>query len=262
MSKGNTTFVVGLLTGALALSGMFTQAAGQEKAAATPAKPVSKRVLVVTGEDSHNWRETTPVLRRQLEKETRLNVRVVEDVNFLRVADLKDYDVVVMHFKNFNPAVPGKESLEHLEQFVKNGGGLVLVHFACGAFQEAPEFVNLAGRVWNPTFPGHDPFGTFMVEITQSDHPIMRGFEAFKTSDELYTCLDGKTPITVLATARSRGDGKNHPMAFVLDYGKGRVFHCLLGHCAASFETPSVGELYRRATAWAGRLEPVTTPAR
>ena len=36
-----------------------------------------------------------------------------------------------------------------------SGKGLVLVHFACGAFQEWPEFVELAGRVFHSVL-GHD----------------------------------------------------------------------------------------------------------
>ena len=34
----------------------------------------------------------------------------------------------------------------------------------------------------------------------------------------------------VLATAHSKVTGKDHPMAFVFEYGKGRVFHTPLGH--------------------------------
>jgi uncharacterized protein len=262
MCRNNTTIAGISLAGILALSNLFAQAA-EEKGTA-PVKPAAKRILIVTGEDhpAHDWRQTTPVLRRQLEKETRFDVRIVEDSRFLRVDSLKDYDVVVMHFKNYDPAVPGAESLRHLDRFVQDGGGLVIVHFACGAFQECPEFVKLAGRVWNPKLPGHDPFGKFTVEIAKSDHPITLGLKAFETNDELYTCLDGKTPITVLATARAKTDGKNHPMAFVLDRGRGRVFHCALGHCTAAFETPAVGELFRRGTAWAGQLEPVTGVSR
>jgi len=44
-------------------------------------------------------------------------------------------------------------------------------------------------------------------------------------------------------------------MAFVLDYGKGRVFHSPLGHDAAALKNPPVAELFRRACAWAAGLE-------
>jgi len=42
----------------------------------------------------------------------------------------------------------------------------------------------------------------------------------------------------------------------VLTCGKGRVFHCVLGHDVKALEPPPVRALYRRATAWVSRLEP------
>ena len=75
----------------------------------------------------------------------------------------------------------------------------------------------------------------------------------FETTDELYTCLDGGTPITVLATAVSKVDHKTYPMAFVLECGKGRTFHLVLGHDVQALQAPEVGELLRRGTAWTTR---------
>ena len=40
----------------------------------------------------------------------------------------------------------------------------------------------------------------------------------------------GETPVHLLAKARSRKTNSDHPMAFTLTYGKGRVFHTPLGH--------------------------------
>jgi len=233
-----------------------------EDASAVPAAPQAKRVLLLTGEDypGHKWRETTPVLRAQLEQDTRLSIHVVEDLNFLRSPELHTFAAIVIHFKNYDPAVPGPEGQENLARFVRQGGGAVLVHFACGAFQEWPEFVQLAGRAWNPKLRGHDPHGTFRVDIVDPQHPIMRDFPSFDVTDELYTCLAGETPITLLATAVSKVDQKPYPMAFVLPYGQGRVFHSPLGHDVRAFNTPAVGELFRRGTAWAVGLSPTAAP--
>jgi type 1 glutamine amidotransferase len=78
--------------------------------------------------------------------------------------------------------------------------------------------------------------------------------QAFETDDELYTCLAGDRPVEVLATARSKVDGKVYPMAFVLNYGKGRVFHTALGHDVKAITNPNVAELFRRGCAWAAGL--------
>jgi type 1 glutamine amidotransferase len=202
------------------------------------------------------------VLRAALEKDSRLQIQVVEDLKFLRSPDVHKFAAIVMHFKNYDPAVPGPEGQENLARFARDGGGVVLVHFACGAFQEWPDFVKLAGRVWDPKLRGHDPYGTFRVEIADADHPITRGLTSFEVPDELYTCLAGEAPVTLLATAVSKVDQKTYPMAFTLSYGKGRVFHSPLGHDVKAFSTPAVGELFRRATAWVAGLEPAAEKGR
>jgi len=257
--------------GSLAVSGLVALAvaagpAAQETPPPAPAtakidRSSSKaevRALMVTGVDypAHKWRETAPVLRKAIEKDPRLAVDVVEDPAWLASGALDGYKVLVHHWMNWEVPAPGTEARENFARFVRDGGGLVLVHFACGAWQDWPEFVRIAGRVWNPKLRAHDPRGTFTVEIVDTAHPITRGMQSFETTDELYTCLAGETPIHVLAKATSKVDKKDYPIAFVLTYGKGRVFHCVLGHDVRAFETPDVLELFRRGTAWAAG-EPV-----
>ncbi len=219
-------------------------------------KDAPRRVLVVTGNDypGHKWPLTTPVLTTALRRDRRMTVSVTEDPNDLVTLDLSDYDALVLHFMDWEVPDPGPTARTNLKKFVRAGGGLVLVHFACGAFQEWDEFGVLAGRAWDPNLRGHDPHGAFTVEITDADHPITAGLTDFETTDELYTCLAGETPIHIVATARSKVDHKDYPIAFVLQYGKGKVFHCVLGHDVKALANPPVGELFRRGTAWtAGR---------
>ena len=220
-------------------------------------EPKHIRVLLVTGEDhpAHLWKETAPAVRKVLEKDPRLEVRIVEDPEFLASPVLADYDVICLHFKNYKPLMHEAQSRENLAKLVKQGQGLVLLHFASGAFEDWPEFVRLAGRVWDRK-TSHDPRGPFTVRITQPQHPIMQGMHDFQADDELYTCLIGETPIEVLAVARSKITGKDHPMAFVFEYGKGRVFHTPLGHDVRAIEIPGVAELIRRGCLWAARVQP------
>lgn len=53
-----------------------------------------------------------------------------------------------------------------------------------------------------------------------------------------------------------RHNHNDYPMAFVLNVGKGRVFHSPLGHDVKAFN-PAVLELFRRGTAWAAGKPPV-----
>ena len=216
------------------------------------------KVLIITGVDSaHNWKATMGPLADVLRKDPRLSVRIVEDPNFLASDELKNYDAIVIHFQNPKLLDKGVEGGKNLQKLVEEGKGLVIVHFGCGALREWPDFVKLAGRVWDPKLRAHDPRGPFKVNITDVKHPITEGMEAFDTDDELYTCLAGDVPIQVLATAVSKVDKKDYPMAFVLAVGKGRVFHCVLGHDVKAITFPGVAELFRRGTAWSAGLPPV-----
>jgi type 1 glutamine amidotransferase len=229
------------------------------KPVAVPAAPASgTKVLIVTGVDypAHKWQETAPAIKSLLERDTRLKVGIVEDPSALGTMKLKEWDVVLLHFQNWEQPGPGEAARNNLKQFVANGGGLVSVHFACGAWHgEWPEFQNILGRVWHGSGPGkpqHDARGPFLIEIADKEHPVTRGLADFTTTDELYTCLTGDAPIHLLAHAKSKVDKTYHPQAFVREYGQGRVFLTTLGHDLLAYtNNPGVGELLRRGTAWA-----------
>lgn len=225
--------------------------------AKAPADASIKRVMIVTGQDypGHKWPETTPVLKAGLAQDARLQVDVVEQPSFLATERLWDYDALVLHFMNWEQPDPGPQARANLLRYVEQGGGLVLVHFACGAFQGWPAFADVAGRVWDPNLRGHDPHGEFQVRIVDANHPVTAGLDSFQTVDELYTCLAGSRPVQILASAQSKVDQKEYAMAFSFDYGRGRVFHSPLGHDVRAFNQP-VQALFRRGCAWAAGLQP------
>jgi uncharacterized protein len=221
----------------------------------------AKKVLLVTGLEypSHPWQETAPALANFLKADNRLEISYIEDPRILAQPELANYDVIVLNYQNHNVPAP-EGAIDNLSKVIKGGKGLVLVHFACGAFIDwetktvDPKFAEIAGRVWNPELRGHDPRGKFRVKYTSLAHPVTSGLSDFDTDDELYTCLDGTAPIEVLATAKSIVDQKDYPMAFVLQPGSGRTFHCVLGHDLKALNEPT-GELYLRGTLWAAGLK-------
>jgi uncharacterized protein len=257
-SLASTLRTLTVLIGAFGVSILFARAAEDELI------PTGTNVLLVTGVDhpAHQWRQTAPLIKGILEKDPRLKVSILEDPGGLRTVKLQGLRLVVLHFQNWQQPGPGAAARESLKRFVENGGGLVSVHFACGAWHgEWPEFQNILGRVWHGDGPGraqHDPHGKFLVEITDRDHAITEGIADFETTDELYTCLTGDAPIHLLAQARSRVDQRAHPQAFTRDYGEGRVFLTTLGHDVNAYTNhPAVGELLRRGCAWAAGMVPV-----
>jgi type 1 glutamine amidotransferase len=216
------------------------------------------RTLIVTGIDypGHHWKETTPVLLEELGRDPRFKVEVLYDPYKLESANLYAYDVVILHFMNWEKPDPSEKAAENLRSFVAHGGGLVSIHFACGAFQKWAEYPALLGRVYDRTNT-HDPRGPFTVQVVNSNHPITRGMPSeFSTDDELYICLTGDAPIETLATARSKVTHRDHPMAYAHTYGRGRVFLTPLGHDARALQFPGTAALIRRGTAWAAGREP------
>jgi putative heme-binding domain-containing protein len=219
------------------------------------------RVLIVTGIDypGHHWWETTPVLEEELGKDPRMKVTVLKDPYKLDVTDLSGYAALLLHFMNWEKPDPNDKAKENLRRYVERGGGLVIIHFACGAFQGWPEYAALAGRIYDRTNT-HDPRGPFTVNLVNTNHSLSRGMPlSFDTDDELYICLMGDKPIELLATARSKITKRDHPMGFVHNYGKGRVFLTPLGHDVKALRAAGTAELIRRATAWTAGREPVAS---
>lgn len=237
----------------IVLAGLLCTNTAEPKEATQPDRI---RVLLVTGVDyeGHHWRETAPALCKVLMQNRRLEVRVVEDPDFLASPAVGNYDVIFLHFKNYAPLPHEAAARENLVKLVKQGKGLVVFHFACGAFEDWPEFADLAGKVWDHT--AHDPRGPFTVRIIDPQHPVTQKMRDFQADDELYTCLAGNRPVQLLAVAHSKLTGKDHPMAFAFEYGRGRVFHTPLGHDARAIEMPGVAELVRRGCIWAAGRQP------
>ncbi len=232
-------------------------AAGVVSAPPDKQPPAAKtRVLIVANVDPwHDGKKTAPVVQANLEADPRIDAYIVEDPEFLASPLVGDYDVILLEFYNPKPLRHQAEAEKNLAQLVKQGKGLVVLHFSCGAFSTWPEYADLAGRVWDRKTT-HDPRGPFNVKIIDREHPITRGMEDFQADDELYVCLTGEKKMDVLATAQSKVTKKEYPMALVMSYGKGRVFNTPLGHDGKAIAMPGVAKLLQRGVLWAAGREP------
>jgi type 1 glutamine amidotransferase len=224
------------------------------------------RVLLFAGNDAHkwhNWEKTTPAIKAALQKDTRIRVDVSNDIEDLGRRKLGDYHVIVQNYANWlDPKQLSDESKNAFVEYLKNGGGLVLIHFANGAWHfslpnakesDWPEYRKIVRRVWNHNSnppSGHDAFGLFIVEPTKAKHAITDGLKPFEMTDELYFRQDGTEKIEPLITARSRITKQDEPLAWVYNYGKGRIFQTLLGHSEKTYEAYEAREMLRRGVAW------------
>ena len=162
------------------------------------------KVLFVSGFDHpvHTWEESTKLNQAILQKSNRFDVSVSQDKEVFASPKLSDYDVLVLNFGFWKEADPSDKAKAGLLEYVKGGGNVVALHFACGSFQDWKEYRDMLGRVWVKGTGGHGPFGEFTVKIKDAKHPVTNGLKDFKIEEELYAKLSGE------AQDRSSGDGR------------------------------------------------------
>lgn len=238
-------------------------------------EPDPIRALIVTGHNfpGHDWKGVTEALMSALDPDPRLYVESTDNIQDLADPKIHKYDVLLFNYVNWQRPGLSQEARDNFKKYVEEGGGLVLVHFANGAFNYSlpeaadsdwPEYrTRIVRRAWIHGEGGsaHDPYGKFLCEIADPDHPITQGMKNFETEDELYYNQIGDLPIHPLVTALSKDTGKQEPLAFAYDYGAGRIFQSFLGHAPISISAPGPAELFRRGTVWAADRLQIDLPA-
>lgn len=256
------------------------------------------RLLIIDGQNNHDWKSMTPVMRDSLTATGRfaVDVSTTPDAKASKEAwasfrpDFSKYDVVL---SNYN-GQPWPEAVQKaLETYVGQGGGLVVVHAANNAFTEWPEWNAMIGLGWRDNAfgdritlddagkvvrtakgegpgAGHGPQHPFTVVVRDPEHPVTKGMprEWRHAKDELYHGQRGPAKdMRILATAYSASDkggtGAHEPMIWTIPFGKGRVFTTVLGHVGGGETTAirCVGfqTVVARGSEWAATGE-VTLP--
>lgn len=154
-------------------------------------EPGALRVLILSGHNSHDWRNSTPFLKRLLTGTGRFDVRVCESPIGITEETLAPFDVLVDDYSG--PRL-GSGTEKAIENFLQAGKGLVVVHRALNSFcglevlsdrpvtppiQEPawPEFAKMIKGYWPAPPPGgfHAPPHFFEVKIARPEHPVMQG---------------------------------------------------------------------------------------
>lgn len=212
-----------------------------------------------------------------------------QDLDF--APDFNQYDVVISNL-GWKASDWSEETKESFENYIKNGGGLVVVHAADNSFGKWLEYNKMIGLGgWDDRSQESGPYvyyneadelivdpseglcgshgqqQNFVVTNRVTDHPITAGIpdKWMHGEDELYDRLRGPAEnMTVLATAYSdpelngppwnkevKGSGRHEPVLMTIDYGKGKIFHTILGHSYYSMESVGFITTFLRGAEWA-----------
>ena len=237
------------------------------------------KVLLIDGQNNHDWMRCSPVMMDTLNVTGRFSIEraivtrfEVDKFN----PDFTKYDVVL---SNYNGLPWKKETKESFVKYIKEGGSLVVVHAADNSFPEWKEFNEMIGlggwggrnekdgpyiywkdgKIVRDESKGrggsHGKHWEYKVIVREKDHPITRGLPAefLQAKEELYDRLRGPGKnMTILATAFAKGGSERHePVLMTIDYGKGRIFHTVMGHSHTSMKGVAFQETLIRGTEWA-----------
>jgi len=207
--------------------------------------------------------------------------------------DFSKYDVVVSNF-GWNAAPWPEKTQKAFENYIQNGGGLVVVHAADNSFPEWTAFnqmiglggwggrtekdgpyvyYNLQNRLQRDVSEGpggaHGPQHEFTIQLRKPDHPIVKNLptEWLHSQDELYDKLRGPAEnMEILATAFSsneyKGTNRHEPMLMTITHGKGRIYHTPMGHADYSVECVGFITTFQRGAEWAasGKVSQTQVP--
>lgn len=231
-----------------------------------PAVPSPVRVLIVDGQNNHDWRRTTAALVGILRGSGRFAVTVSSTpeknlppevwAGFTPAWD--QFHVVV---SNYNGELWPEPVRRGFEAFIAGGGGAVMVHAANNPFPDWPAFNQMIGLGWRRADygdritiddgtgaqirtprgegpgSGHGPSHEFVIDVRAPGHPIMAGLPRRwrHGRDQLSHGQRGPAAeMTVLDSAFSAvergGTGQHEPVTWVIPFGQGRVVTTMLGH--------------------------------
>ncbi|MEO1011161.1 MAG: ThuA domain-containing protein [Bacteroidota bacterium] len=221
------------------------------------------KALIITGQNNHYWPGSSVAIENMLNnsgmfKATRIVTPAKgEDMSGFG-PDFSKYDLICL---DYNGDSWPQSTQKAFVQFVKKGGGLVVFHASDNSWPNWKAYNRMIGvggwgkrtekhgpivywedgKIKKDKSPGkggrHGKQDEYLVHTRMPEHPIMQGLPEswLHVKDELYHSLRGPAKrMKVLATASQPkdrgGSGRQEPVLMGIKFGKGRIFHSVLGH--------------------------------
>lgn len=198
-------------------------------------------------------------------------MQLTEDGGVFNAEQLAKFKVVI--FNNSTGEVINDEQKRALEQYVENGGGLMGIHGAgddshhwdwyeknlLGAkfshhpikkqLQNAqvtllPQTDSLTWKALSPTWAHTDEWYVFF------NNSLNNGFTGLYAIDGDSIDTNGNI---LFMTSKSFGMGKQHPVAWYKEMGKGRTFYTSMGHTGPTFQEKEFVTMTENAIKWLAR---------
>ena len=139
-------------------------------------------------------------------------------------------------------------------EFVKKGGGLLLLHGGITTLNNSQKFSELVGA----SFDYHPPQQRVQVKLENTSHPLVAAFpkEGFSHVDEPYFYKNAYanlnfTPLLYFDNAQINSQRANQELksgktyvAWIRPDGKGKVMYIAPSHNAQSFENPALLQFF------------------
>lgn len=174
-----------------------------------------------------------------------LTVVASEDPAVFDAASLKRFRAIVLISCTTNPKDPASEWIvgprqEALQNFVRNGGGVVGIHGASDSHYHWPWYGRMIGGHF-ARHPAGTPKGTVTV-VAPTDPTVVGLPRTVSRVDEWYYIDDydpvSKVVITLDPTTIGEKDVNPNPISWTREINRGRIFYTAMGHTVESYSEP------------------------
>jgi type 1 glutamine amidotransferase len=174
--------------------------------------------------------------------------------------DLTVYDLIVLGWTQAQTTEDLTDNSEaRLVEAARAGTGFVGWHGATASFRSSLPYNYVLGASFVEHPGGEGQRVPYEVKIVDHDHPVTRGISDYEVRSEQYfmhvdpsahvlasTIFDGAPDVPWLA-------GVEMPVAYVKQFGDGRIFYTAGGHEVEEMERPEVATMVRQGMEWAVR---------